>query len=254
MAGPDAEGRHDGITVELHRGVMMEFVWIEPGTFKMGSAIHDAQTADEALLHDVTISKGFYLGKYEITQAQWVAVMGTAPWTGKQHVVKGDDHAASYVSWTALEEFLLRMNDAAGEQLYRLPTEAEWEYACRAGTTTRWYFGDDVRSLPDHAWFIDNALKADREHAQPVGGKQPNPWGLYDMYGNVWEWVQDWYSPSYQPLLQMDPTGPAAGTERVMRGGGFVNHARNVRSAKRFHHQATLRFAALGARLVRTRN
>ena len=141
----------------------------------------------------------------------------------------------------------------AGEELYRLPTEAEWEYACRAGTSGRRFFGEDENLLPDYAWFIENGPKAGLGYAQPVGEKLPNPWGLHDIYGNVWEWVQDRYSPYIPVASEVDPAGPPSGTARVMRGGGFVNKARNVRSAKRFSHDPSLRFSAIGARLVRTK-
>tara|TARA_B100000809_G_scaffold247373_1_gene276338 strand:+ start:846 stop:1676 length:831 start_codon:yes stop_codon:yes gene_type:complete len=254
QAGLPAAGLVDGISVDLHNGVMMDFVWIEPGTFLMGSTADDPQRkGDESPQHEVTISKGFYLGKYELTQAQWVAVMGTAPWTGKRGVQAQENHPAVYISHTALQELFRRLNSGPGEPLYRLPTEAEWEYACRAGTSARWFFGDDGSRLGDHAWFLDNSLSAGLAHAQPIGSKLPNPWGLYDIYGNVWEWVQDLYSPRYQGLGSIDPIGPASGTTIVMRGGGFVNHARNVRSAKRFFHDPSLRYAAIGARLVRSR-
>lgn len=249
---PAAGGR--SLAVDLHGGAMMEFVWIEPGTFAMGSPLYDPERrADEGPVRQVAISKGFYLGRYEVTQAQWLAVMGTAPWTGKRFVVQGADRPAVYISWTDLEEFLRRLNEAAGATLYRLPTEAEWEYACRAGTTTRWFFGDDVGPLGDYAWFIENGPAAGLSAAQPVGGKRPSPWGLYDIYGNAWEWVHDWYQPAYPSLDQVDPAGPSSGAARAMRGGGFINPALEVRSAKRFGYDPTLRFNALGARLVRTR-
>ena len=244
----------ESISVDLHGGTMMEFVWIPPGSFLMGSPVSDPERGkDEDPAHEVVISRGFYLGKYEITQSQWVAIMGTAPWTGKKHVERHPGHPACYISWTAVQEFLHRVNDAAGEELYRLPTEAEWEYACRAGTSGRRFFGEDENLLPDYAWFIENGPKAGLGYAQPVGEKLPNPWGLHDIYGNVWEWVQDRYSP-YNPVAsQVDPAGPPSGTARVMRGGGFVNKSRNVRSAKRFSHDPSLRFSAIGARLVRTK-
>ena len=243
------------ITVELHAGETMAFVWIEPGSFAMGSSPAAAgRSSDEMPQREVVISKGFYLGKYEITQSQWMAVMGTAPWTGKKHVQRHRDHPAVYISWTAVQELLFRLNEGAGEQLYRLPSEAEWEYACRAGTDTRWFFGDDGNLLEQYAWFIDNGPRAGLSYAQPVGGKLPSPWGLYDVYGNAWEWVQDWYHPAYAGGPHADPAGLATGTARVMRGGGFVNEARNVRSAKRFSHEPSLRFSAIGARLVRTKD
>ena len=233
---------------------MMEFVWIEPGRFVMGAPLGDlARSADETPTRQVMISKGLYLGKYEITQSQWMAIMGTAPWTGKQFVETGATHPAVYISWTSLQEFLRRLNESVGETLYRLPTGGEWEYACRAGTSTPWSFGGDETQLHRYAWFADNAPGAGMPYAQPVGSKLPNPWGLYDMHGNVWEWVMDWYGASYDLLAAVDPAGPASGTSRVMRGGGFVNPSRHLRSAKRFSYDPSLRYGALGGRLVRTR-
>jgi formylglycine-generating enzyme required for sulfatase activity len=254
-AGGAKPSTPDGhITVDLHGGTMMDFVWIKPGSFLMGSTSSELNRGEwEDPQHEVTISKGFYLGKFEITQAQWIAVMGTAPWTGKKHVEKKPNHPAVYISWTAMEEFLRRLNEVAAESLYRLPTEAEWEYACRAGSTTRRSYGDDDSPLGDYAWYVGNTHKAGLPFAQPVGTKLPNPWGLYDMYGNVWEWVQDWYGDTYASLIVIDPTGVATGSARVMRGGGFVNRARNMRSAKRFSYDPSFRYSALGARLVRTK-
>ena len=240
------------ITVELPQGQTMEFVWIEPGAFTMGSPVWMFEKDGwEGPRHEVVISKGFFLGKFEIEQAQWQAVMGTAPWTGKEHVMARQDHPAVYISWNDMQEFIRRMNLMAGEDLYRLPTEAEWEYACRAGTTTRWSSGEEESSLGEYAWYSDNVIKAGMEHAQPSGAKSPNSWGLYDMHGNVWEWVEDWHSGPYSSESQVDPTGPAEGVRRVMRGGGFINRAGNLRSAKRFGYEPSLRYPGIGARLLR---
>ena len=249
-----ADGKSDPIAVDLHNGTMMEFIWIKPGRFTMGSP--DSQPHRgvwEGPPHEVIISKGFYLGKFEVTQAQWIAIMGTAPWTKKKNVRAQPDHPAVYISWTAIEEFLRRLNESTGEPLYRLPTEAEWEYACRAETTTPFSFGDKTSHLDEYAWYAKNTKDAGASYAQPVGTKQPNPWGLYDMYGNVWEWVQDWYGNSYANGVLVDPTGSISGSARVMRGGGFVNLARNIRSAKRFSYGPSLRYCALGMRLVKTK-
>ena len=243
--------RSESAIAVLRDGVTMEFVWIEPGTFLMGSpASMPEQGSGEGPQHEVSISKGFYLGKFEITQAQWVAVMGTAPWTKRKYVQAKPNHPAVYISWIDMQEFLRRLNEAAGRELYRLPTEAEWEYACRAGTATSRSFGDSEIELGDYAWYMGNTGPAGGKFAQPVGAKQPNPWGLYDMHGNVWEWVQDWYSNTYPSLSQVDPTGATSGSSRGLRGGGFVNYARNVRSAKRFSYEPSLRYCAIGARLA----
>ena len=175
--------------------------WIEPGTFLMGAA--DLGFTE----HEVTISRGFYLGKYEITQGQWESVMGSNP-----SYFGGSNRPVEQVSWNDVQEFIGRLNEAAGEEVYRLPTEAEWEYACRAGTTTRWSFGDDEGQLGEYAWYTGNNSPYGTKE---VGTKRPNPWGLYDMHGNVWEWCQDWYG-SYTSDSQIDPAGPAAVGESLL--------------------------------------
>ena len=224
------------LTVDLPGGAKMEMVWIEPGRFLMGSpASESARDYDEKPQHEVRISRGFYLGKYEIIQGQWEAVMGTTPWLtgqdsvrynahdqaeyvcGRHHyVLPNSNNPAVFISWYDTQDFIHRLNETAGDSLYRLPTEAEWEYACRAGTTTRWSFGNDESQLEHYAWFRDNI--AGEDYAHPVGMKQPNPWGLYDMHGNVEEWVQDLYG-FYTSATQIDPTGPVPGSDHVYRGG-----------------------------------
>ena len=178
--------------------------------------------------------------------------MGTTPWSGQDNVRSNPNHPAVYISWEDMQELTQQLNEAAGEEIYRLPTEAEWEYACRAGTTTWWSFGDDEARLGDYAWYRANAWDAGLEYAQPVGTKQPNPWGLYDMHGNVIEWCQDWYG-SYTSNSQVDPTGPSSGSSRVSRGGNFDWGARGARSAIRYFTLPSGRGNGLGARLLRTR-
>ena len=222
----------------LRGNATMEFVWVDPGSFTMGAS--DIASPQ----HEVTISRGYWLGKYEITQAEWEAVMGSNPST-----YSGADLPVENVSWNEVEEFIQRLNEVAGEGVYRLPTEAEWEYACRAGTSTRWSFGDDDGELGEYAWFADNSRPlATRE----VGSKRENPWRLHDLHGNVAEWVQDWFE-SYTASDQVDPTGPTAGTLRVVRGGSFSHTAPYMRSAARLHLAPTFRFKNVGARLLRTR-
>ena len=235
----------------LPGGAMMEIVWIPPGTFTMGSPSSEpGRGSDEGPQHEVTISQGFYLGKYEITQGQWESVMGTRPWSGKSYVRENANHPAVYISWNDVQEFIRRLNNAEGSEVYRLPTEAEWEYACRAGTTTRWSFGDDESELGRYAWYWDNAWTVGERYAHAVGTKLANPWGLYDMHGNVYEWCRDWYG-SYSSSSQVDPTGPSTGSARVVRGGSFYYLARDVRSADRAYASPGLRHAYIGARLLR---
>ena len=247
--GGGSQPSGETITMPLLGGAQMELVYIAPGTFIMGSPNNeDGRDSDEGPQHQVTITQGFYLGKYEVTQGQWEAVMGTTPWSGQSYVEQSPNHPATYVSWDDVQEFIGKLNDAAGSDLYRLPTEAEWEYACRAGTTTRWSFGDDESKLSDYAWYSGAALGS---HPQPVGTKLPNPWGLYDMHGNVWEWVWDWYG-AYTSDAPVDPTGPSTGPGRLGRGGRFTNAARRTRSANRDdHYSPSSRSAGVGFRLLR---
>ena len=209
---------NDEITIELPGRVPLETVWIEPGSFTMGS-------------REITISQGFYLGKYEITQEQWQAVMGTEPWSSAPGDYQGPRHPAIGISWYDAQAFAQRLNDYFGEDTYRLPTEAEWEYACRAGTTTRWSFGNDESLLASYAWYEANAGDAG---VQPVGTKLPNSWGLFDMYGNAEEWVHNWYDYDrhfYDDTPQTDPSGPISGHYRILRGGSYFDSAINASSA-----------------------
>ncbi|MCL2122613.1 MAG: formylglycine-generating enzyme family protein, partial [Desulfovibrionaceae bacterium] len=163
----------------------IKFVLIPAGSFLMGS---DARALNEKPPHRVHISKPFYLGKFEVTQEQWQAVMGNNP-----SRFKGPDNPVEGVSWEDVREFIQRLNEKEGHRRYRLPTEAEWEYAARGGTSSRWSFGDDAGLLDQYAWYKDNS----EDTTHPVGQKKSNPWGLHDMHGNVFEWVQDWYGGDY---------------------------------------------------------
>ena len=260
-------------TFSLPGGAELEVVWIEPGVFQMGAPESEInETIDwcvdlgesrstcvelfgaEGPLHEVEISQGFYLGKYEITQGQWEAVMGTTPWAGEDYVQEHSSHPAVYISWYDVQAFIGRLNAAAGDSLYRLPSEAEWEYACRAGTTTRWSLGDDVSQLTDYAWYWGNAWHVGERYAHAVGLKRPNAWGLYDMHGNVYEWVQDWYGRDYyNSSPRVDPPGPDIGSARVLRSGDFYVSAQAVRSAVRYGDSPDDRYYFIGVRLVRIR-
>ena len=241
------------ITVDLPGGATMEFVWIEPGTFMMGSPeLEEERGHDEGPQHEVTISQGFYLGKYEVTQGQWEAVMGNRQWEGKDHVQLGNRNPAVSISWGDVLHYIVKLNEHEGVSVYRMPTEAEWEYACRAGTETRWSFGDYESQLGEYAWYSDNAWNAGEQYAHVVGTKKPNPWGLYDMHGNVLEWCQDWYG-DYSSSAQTDPTGASTSSHRVTRGGFFGSDGRSVRSAIRNDDSPGYRHDDTGFRLLRTK-
>jgi formylglycine-generating enzyme required for sulfatase activity len=183
----------------------MEFVPVPAGSFLMGS---DTTGNNERPAHQVTITHGFLMGRYEVTAAQWKAVMSRDPYN-----FKGDNYPVQFVSWNHAQEFIQRLNQMNDGYTYRLPTEAEWEYACRAGTT-----GNYADELDWIAWYESNS--DDKVH--PVGERHPNAWGLYDMEGNLWEYCQDWYSENfYSQSPSSDPQGPASGPERVERGGSF---------------------------------
>jgi formylglycine-generating enzyme required for sulfatase activity len=218
--------------------VGMTFVKIPAGTFMMGSPDSESgRYSNEGPQHQVTISKAFELQTTEVTQSQWQAVMGSNP-----SKFKGPDLPVEMVSWDDAQAFITKLNAMGDGYRYRLPTEAEWEYAVRAGTTGP-YAGD----LDAMAWYDKNS--GDTSH--PVATKAANAWGLYDMHGNVWEWVQDWYG-NYDASAVTDPVGPSSGSSRVHRGGGWSSGSRYCRSAYRPANSPGNRYADLGLRLLRT--
>jgi formylglycine-generating enzyme required for sulfatase activity len=232
--------------VTLADGTAFTFVELPAGRFVMGSPDDEAGRArDEGPPREVTVSRAYWLGKYEVTQAQWRAVMGENPATFQDYPTS-TVHPVEGISWFDAQECVARLN-TRGVGRFRLPTEAEWEYAARAGTATRFPWGDDpdYRELPQHAWFYSQA--EGRSH--PVGGKHPNPWGLHDIFGGVWEWCEDWYGP-YPPGPVVDPRGPAEGTARCIRGGSWFNEPEALRSANRHRHPPDSRQTNLGLRLV----
>jgi eukaryotic-like serine/threonine-protein kinase len=221
---------------------------IPAGTFLMGRYADEQHSSDvEDPQHPVTLSQDFYMGKYEVTKRQWQAVMGTTPWSGlrRDHVLKDLDSPAVYVSWDDAQSFITALNThstntSQGAATFRLPSEAEWEYACRAGTTTRFYWGDDpsYTQINDYAWWDGNAMSEGEAHAHVVGLKLPNTFGLYDMSGNVCEWCEDDYHDSYTGA----PTNGSAwvdsprGSNRLLRGGSWNVLGPSCRSAHRSYY------------------
>ena len=221
------------MTLKLGNGKSMKLVLIPAGSFMMGSPADEKDRSDsEGPQHRVTISKPFFMGVTAVTQGQWSAVMGSRPWEGK-FSQNNEENPASSLAWIEASQFCNKLSARTGKRV-RLPTEAQWEYACRAGTQTRFYYGDDpdAASLADFAWYDKNTFNVDQAYPHSVGQKKPNAWGLYDMHGNVNQWCSDWLGP-YPARPVIDPTGPATGTMRVLRGGSFVIGAKLCRAAWR---------------------
>ena len=244
-AHQEAWAKHLGVPVEVSNSIGVKLKLIPPGGFTMGSPDSDASTSDrEKPQHTVRITNAFYLGVTEVTQEQYERVMGANP----SHF-KGAQLPVEMVSWEDAVEFCHKLSALSAERsagrVYRLPTEAEWEYACRAGSQTQWSFGDSESSLGDYAWYSSNAGR--KTHV--VGQKKPNAWGLCDMHGNVLEWCSDGRR-DYTTTTLSDPTGPATGSDRVLRGGCWGNTARSCRSVVRSWIQPSHRFLILGFRLA----
>lgn len=218
-----------------------EMVFVQGGTFYMGCTIE--QNGDcynsECPQHQVTVNS-FYISKYEITQVQWEAIIGNNP----SHFAKGDNYPVENVSWEDIQEFISILNAATGKN-YRLPTEAEWEYAARGGDKTHRYKYSGSHNLSEVAWYGDNS----KNTTHPVGIKMPNELGIYDMNGNVWEWCSDWYG-DYSASKQQNPRGVYSGTYRVLRGGSFLTNARMCRVAHRDHGNPEEHYLSMGFRLV----
>lgn len=237
----------------VRNGIGMELVYVPAGSFLMGSPASEAERGnDEGPQHQVTIREGFYMGRYEVTQAQWQAVMGSNPSN-----FKGCDQCpVEQVSWNDAQEFIRKLNARGDGYTYRLPTEAEWEYACRAGTTTEFAYGNSLSS--EQANFNGNhpyggaAKGVYRQKTTPVGSFQPNAFGLYDMHGNVSEWCEDWSHESYNGA-PVDGSAWLSGGEqtyRALRGGWWSSSAGELRSALRYWDLPVLRYSIIGFRLV----
>ena len=242
-------------TIILPGGAEMEMIYCPPGEFMMGSPATERGRDDDETQHCVRLTKGFWLGKHPVTQQQWQSVMGTNP-----SKFKGNDLPVETVSWNDCQEFITRIGCGA-----RLPTEAEWEYACRAGTIGKfggsgilkelgWYFGNSCRY--ESVWYEEYSFfgkklketRVKRRQPQPVGKKEPNVWGLYDMHGNIWEWCMDWYG-DYTACNAVDPKGEVLGDHRVLRGGCWNYKADYCRSSCRNHDAPDRRSHYYGFRL-----
>lgn len=257
------------LPAEIINKIGMRLVYLPPGEFRMGSSDEDLNRVleidpdlkrewfdDEQPQRLVSISNGFYLSESEVTQQQWKHVMETEPWVELNNVQIGPDYPAVGITWHEAIEFCRKLS-AWERREYRLPTEAEWEYACRAGTDTLYSFGNDHRLLSQHAWWGGLSLSGgsvqDRNHAHQVARKTPNPFGLHDMHGNVFEWCSDWYSENaYQTEKETDPAGPAEGQFRVFRGGAWDCSDLECRSADRHRSDPSHRAPNVGFRVVMT--
>ena len=224
---------------DLGKGVKLEMVLISAGKFMMGSPKKEDGRDDNETQHEVTLTKSYYMGKYAVTQEQWKALMGENP-----SDTKGAKLPVTDVSWEDCQKFIKKLNGITKGK-YRLSTEAEWEYACRAGTTTAYSFGAKI--TPKDANYDASGIY----EPVAVGSYKPNAFGLYDMHGNVWEWCEDWYA-NYPAGAVMDPKGPAKGECRVLRGGSVDYLESEARSSFRSYVTPTYRFYDVGLRLART--
>ena len=220
--------------------LQMTFVLVPAGSFEMGSELGDE---DEQPVRSVAISEPYYMGQFEVTQAQWFSLMESDP----SQFSDDDNRPVENVSWQDAQAFIAKLNASDPAAVYRLPTEAEWEYAARAGSAAAYAFGDDVAELDAHGWHSGNAENT----THPVGEKEPNAWGLHAMHGGVWEWVQDRYGPYPSDLDGGAPETPP-GIRRVLRGGSWLSPPEDCRSASRSHAHPTFRGANVGFRIVRT--
>ena len=217
----------------ITNSIGMQLKLIPAGEFLMGSPETEPGRQPYETQHRVRITRPFYLGIHTVTQSQWTSVMGSEPWVGEARFNIGTDYPATYVSHDDAVEFCSKLSSREGAT-YRLPTEAEWEYACRAGTKTAYSFGDTAGQLEQYAWFCENAFEVGEQYAHRIGEKLPNAFGLYDMHGNVWEWCSDWFGEYLGGTLD-DLAGllVSSASHRVYRGGCWASFAEVCRSAYR---------------------
>ena len=229
------------------RPVPMEFAFVPPGTFLMGSPPGELERQEDEVQHRVTLATGFYLGVHPVTQAQWRAVVGTNP-----SKFKGKTLPVGNVSWDDCQTFCENLGRKTDGR-FRLPTEAEWEYACRAGTTSPFSFGDtistDMANYDGNYAYGDGKKGVYRQKTTPVGKFPANAWGLHDIHGNVWEWCADWYGP-VDKSDETNPEGPQSGVFRLLRGGSWCYYPQQCRAAYRYSHDPALALFNFGCRVL----
>jgi formylglycine-generating enzyme required for sulfatase activity len=227
----------------------IEMVYVKGGCFQMGNTFPEFKDEfpEELPVHEVCVDNDFYLGKYEVTQGQWKQLMGNNP-TNESYC--GDNCPVGNVSWNDAKDFISTLNSRSGGNKYRLPTEAEWEYAARGGKVERYSGGNDMSLV---SWNNENSLVNSEMRTHPVGTKAPNGFGLYDMSGNVWEWTNDWYGINYYSSSpRNNPTGPVSGDARSVRGGCASGADTNMRVSRRDGYPPDFSKDHLGFRLLRT--
>ncbi len=233
-----------------YQGIRQRFRWIMPGTFQMGSPDMQAERYHNETLHEVTLTQGFWLADSACTQALWTAVMGVNP----SRFQDDPNLPVENVNWRDVQQFIEKLNTLFPDLHANLPTEAQWEYACRAGTQTPFSFRENI--TPEQANYDGNYPYAGgetglyRERTVPVKSLPPNPWGLFEMHGNVWEWCADWYAEEYPKQAITNPLGPDQGTSRVLRGGSWGSGAGYARSADRLGYMPDGRVDDFGFRLI----
>jgi len=254
------------LTLDLGNEVKMKLTLIPAGKFMMGSKLSAAEVAEkfkrfggqeayyigEHPQREVTIGKPFYMGIYEVTRLEWRAVMPAGPWDGKKCDRPNGSNIANHISWDDANKFCEALAKKTGKKV-ALPTEAQWEYACRATRKAAYSFGDDVSRLGMYAWFAENALGINEPYPHTAGLKTPNPWRLYDMHGNAAEWCRDWYDEKFYAnpnAKNIDPENTTAGTQRVLRGGGWGQYPDSCRSAYRSKNTPSVRSCSYSFRVV----
>ncbi|MBW1613373.1 MAG: formylglycine-generating enzyme family protein [Deltaproteobacteria bacterium] len=235
---------HMGVKIFKVNGVTFQLLYVPPGTFMMGSPSNEEGHKAEEIQHEVAITKGFWIGRTEVTQELYQVIMGKNP-----SYYKGPNFPVENVSWNDSVKFIHRLNDLLPDGHFNLPSEAQWEYTCRAGSKGAYCFGNDGAKLDQYAWLGDNTHGKIR--LQPVATKKPNAWGIYDMHGNLWEWCVDWYG-EYPIRALSDPSGPPSGSEKVCRGGSWFSGKGGVRCADRDHAPLDYTSTSVGFRLIWT--